>query len=92
MVDGGGRASPGYWWFVVIFALGRPFLSSTNALSQVTAAEQTSSADRAKAVALVAAGYGVGAGLTAIIHSLAPRCSASGASSPWPWCLCAWCP
>jgi putative MFS transporter len=63
-------ASPGYWWFVAIFALGRPFLSSTNALSQVSAAEQTSSADRAKAVALVAAGYGVGAGLTAIIHSL----------------------
>ena len=62
--------SPGYWWFVAIFALGRPFLSSTNALSQVTAAEQTSSADRAKAVALVAAGYGVGAGLTAVIHSL----------------------
>ena len=27
--------SPGYWWFVVIFALGRPFLSSTNALAQV---------------------------------------------------------
>jgi len=62
--------SPGYWWFVAIFALGRPFLSSTNALSQVSAAEQTSSTDRAKAVALVAAGYGVGAGLTAIIHSL----------------------
>jgi MFS family permease len=62
--------SPGYWWFVAIFALGRPFLSSTNALSQVSAAEQTSSADRSKAVALVAAGYGVGAGLTAIIHSL----------------------
>jgi MFS family permease len=62
--------SPGYWWFVALFALGRPFLGSTNALAQVTAAEQTSSADRAKAVALVAAGYGVGAGLTAIIHSL----------------------
>ena len=63
--------SPGYWWFVAIFALGRPFLSATNALAGVVAAEQTSSRDRAKAVALVAAGYGVGAGLTAIIHSLA---------------------
>jgi MFS family permease len=63
--------SPSYWWFVAIFALGRPFLSATNALAQVVAAEQTSSHDRAKAVALVAAGYGVGAGLTAIIHSLA---------------------
>jgi len=63
--------SPGYWWFVALFALGRPFLSATNALAQVVAAEQTSSGDRAKAVALVTAGYGVGAGLTAVVHSLA---------------------
>jgi MFS family permease len=63
-------ASPGYWWFVVIFAFGRPLLSATNALAQVGAAEETASADRAKAVALVAAGYGVGSGLTAVIHGL----------------------
>jgi MFS family permease len=66
-------ASPGYWWFVIIFALGRPLLSATNALSEVIAAEQTDSSGRAKALALVAAGYGVGAGLTAIIHSLASK-------------------
>jgi MFS family permease len=65
--------SPSYWWFVVIFAAGRPLLSATNVLTQVTAAEQTDSADRAKAVALMAAGYGVGAGVIAIIHSLASR-------------------
>ena len=35
------------------------------------AAEETGSRDRAAAVALVAAGYGVGAGLSAIVHSLA---------------------
>lgn len=64
-------ASPGYWWFVVIFAFGRPLLSATNALAQVGAAEETASRDRAKAVALVAAGYGVGSGLTAVIHGLA---------------------
>jgi MFS family permease len=64
-------ASPGYWWFVAIFACGRPLLSSTNALTEVVAAEQTDSRDRAAAIALVAAGYGVGAGLTAVIHSLA---------------------
>ncbi len=64
-------ASPGYWWFVAVFALGRPFLSATNALTQVTAAEQTASSDRARAVAFVAAGYGVGAGIVAILHSLA---------------------
>ena len=64
-------ASPGYWWFVAVFALGRPLLSAANALAQVVAAEQTSSHDRARAVALVTAGYGVGAGMTAIVHSLA---------------------
>ena len=61
--------SPGYWWFVVIFALGRPMLSATNAIAQVCAAEETSSADRAKAVALIAGGYAVGSGLIAIIDS-----------------------
>lgn len=62
--------SPSYWWFVAIFACGRPLLSATTALAQVSAAEQTSSADRAKAVAFITAGYAVGAGLIAIIHSL----------------------
>jgi MFS family permease len=65
-------ASPTYWWFVAIFACGRPLLSTTNALAQVSAAELTSSGGRASAVALTAAGYGVGAGLIAIIDSLAP--------------------
>ncbi|MFZ0667169.1 MAG: MFS transporter [Acidimicrobiales bacterium] len=64
-------ASPGYWWFVVIFATGRPMLSAANSLCSVLAAEETSSKDRAKAMAAVAAAYGVGAGVTAIIHSLA---------------------
>jgi len=64
-------ASPSYWWFVAIFAAGRPLLSATNGLAQVTAAEQTASADRAKAVALIAAGYGAGAGVIAVVHSLA---------------------
>ena len=64
-------ASPGYWWFVAIFALGRPLLSTTVGLAQVVAAELTDSADRARALAMVAAGYAVGAGALTIIHSLA---------------------
>jgi MFS family permease len=64
-------ASPGYWWFVAIFALGRPLLSATNALAEVMSAEETAARDRAAAVAFVAAGYAVGAGASAIIHSLA---------------------
>jgi MFS family permease len=63
--------SPAYWWFVVVFAFGRPLLSATNTLAGVMAAEGTSTTDRAAAVALVAAGYGVGGGISAIIHSLA---------------------
>ena len=59
-----------YWWFVAIFALGRPLLSATSGVAQVTAAEQTASSQRAKAVALIAAGYGIGSGLIAIVHSL----------------------
>ena len=64
-------ASPSYWWFVAIFACGRPLLSASNGLAQIIAAEQTASAERAKAVALIAAGYGLGAGVIAIAHSLA---------------------
>ena len=66
-------ASPSYWWFIVIFALGRPLLSTTSAIAQVGAAEETSSRERAKAIALITAGYGVGAGLTAVIYGLAER-------------------
>ena len=66
-------ASPSYWWFVAIFACGRPLLSATNGLAQVEVTEQTASGDRAKAVALVAAGYGVGAGAIAIVYSLTSR-------------------
>jgi len=64
-------ASPTYWWFVVIFALGRPALSATNGVASVSAAELTDSGERAKAIALIAGGYGLGAGLTAVLHSLA---------------------
>jgi MFS family permease len=69
-VTAGAALSPNYWWFVAIFALGRPMLSATNALSQVSAGELTASSDRAKAVALVAAGYAAGAGVTAVIYNL----------------------
>jgi MFS family permease len=63
--------SPSYWWFVAIFAVGRPLLSTTSAIAQVSAAEETDSRNRAKAVAMVAAGYGIGSGLTAVLHGLA---------------------
>ncbi len=63
-------ASPSFWWFVAIFAVGRPALSAVVALSIVMGSEQTASRDRAKAVALMAAAYAVGAGTTAVLNSL----------------------
>jgi MFS family permease len=63
--------SPGYWWFVAIFALGRPLLSTANALGSLAAAEHADAKNRARAVALATAGYGIGAGATAVLHSLA---------------------
>jgi MFS family permease len=63
-------ASPSYWWFVAAFALARPLLSATNAVAGVVAAEETPSADRARAIALITAGYGIGAGLTALIRGI----------------------
>lgn len=55
-----------YWAFVAIFALGRPFLSSTNAVAGVTAAEHTDAKNRASAIVLIAVGYAVGTGVTLI--------------------------
>jgi MFS family permease len=63
--------SPTYWSFVAIFALGRPLLSATLGVAQVSAVELTATSQRARAVAFIAAGYAVGAGATAVIHSLA---------------------
>jgi MFS family permease len=63
--------SPGYWWFVALIALGRPLLSTTNALTGVIAAEETRTRDRAWALGLVTAGYGLGAGLSALVRGAA---------------------
>jgi len=63
-------ASPGFWWFVAIVALGRPLLSTTNAVAGVVAAEETRTRDRTWAIALITAGYGAGAGLTALLRGL----------------------
>lgn len=62
--------SPGYWWFVALFALSRPLLTATNAVALTSAAEQTSTAERTRAVALLAAGFGIGAGLFAVLRGL----------------------
>lgn len=63
-------AAPTWWWFVGLFALGRPLLSGTNAVAGVVAAEETSSGDRAKAIALVGAAYALGTGAFTIIRAV----------------------
>ncbi|HVM19017.1 MAG TPA: MFS transporter [Egibacteraceae bacterium] len=63
--------APTYWLFIALFALGRPLLSATNAVVGVIAAEETRAADRAKAMALITAAYGFGAGLPALVRAVA---------------------
>jgi MFS family permease len=63
--------SPGYWWFVAALAVARPFLTATDTVGEVLAAEHTGVADRAKAIAMASAAYGVGAGLVAVLRGLA---------------------
>ena len=62
--------SPGFWWFVALFALARPSLSAASALATVVTAELTTARTRVTALTFVAAGAGVGAGLSAIVHGI----------------------
>jgi predicted MFS family arabinose efflux permease len=62
--------APSYWTFVALFALSRPLLTAATAVATTSAAEQTATSDRSSAVALLAAGFGVGAGAFAVARSL----------------------
>lgn len=63
--------SGGFWWFVAILALARPLLSATNTVSVVISAEISSARNRSKAVSVVGATYGIGAGLIVILRAVA---------------------
>jgi len=62
--------SPNYWIFVACFALGRPLLSTAATLLQVMTVELSSTVQRVGRLAIVAAGAGAGAGLSAILHGV----------------------
>ncbi len=62
--------SPGYWYFVVAFALARPLLSAASTVVQVAVVEISTTANRVHRLALLAAGAGVGAGLSAVLHGV----------------------
>jgi MFS family permease len=65
-------ASPGFWWYVVLVALARPFLATVNAVAGVVAAEESRSVDRAGAIGLITAAYGLGSGLVSVGRGLLP--------------------
>lgn len=65
--------APAYWVFIALFALGRPLLSATNAIAGVIAAEETRVKDRTKAIGLITAAYGLGAGLPALVRAVDER-------------------
>lgn len=60
--------SPSFWAFVAIVAASRPLFSATTAVGSVVASEETSSAHRTRAVALAAAGYGIGTGVASVVR------------------------
>lgn len=65
-----GALAPSFAVLVLALALARPLLTATNAVAGVIAAEETLSADRAKAIALVGGAYSVGAGVISITRGL----------------------
>ena len=62
-------ASPNYWAFVAIFALGRPMLTASVSIAHVAGAELTNATGRASSLALIAGSYGIGAGGAALVHT-----------------------
>ena len=62
--------SPSYWFFVACFAVARPLLSATSTLVQVVTVELSSSARRIHHLVIIAAGAGIGAGTSAVLHGV----------------------
>jgi MFS family permease len=62
--------SPSYWIFVLCFAFARPLLSAASVLVQVVTVELSSTRRRIHRLVVMAAGAGIGAGLSAVLHGL----------------------
>ena len=62
--------SPSYWFFVLCFAFARPLLSAASTLVQVITVELSSTRGRINRLVIMAAGAGVGAGLSAVLHGV----------------------
>jgi hypothetical protein len=55
-----------------LVALARPCLAALNAVAGVVAAEESRSVDRAGAIALITAAYGLGSGIVSVGRGLLP--------------------
>ncbi len=66
-------AAPGFWAWVALVALARPWLSTVNNVAGVVGAEEVDSRDRSWAVALVGGAYGIGAGIVAVSRGVLPE-------------------
>lgn len=64
--------SPTFWFYVALVALARPCLAALNAVAGVVAAEESRAADRAGAIALITAAYGLGSGIVSVGRGLLP--------------------
>lgn len=64
---------PGWWWLVATLALARPALTATNTVVGVMAGEYMSPSQRSRALALVAAAYGVGSGAVVVVRFVVDR-------------------
>ncbi len=64
--------APSFWWWVAIVAVARPWLSTTNAVAGVSAAEAVSTKHRTWALAFISAAYALGTGAVSIPRSFLP--------------------
>ncbi|WP_116715249.1 MFS transporter [Euzebya tangerina] len=65
-----GAISPSFWPLIIILAVARPLASAVNAVAGVIAAEEVATRDRSKALAVITAGYGIGAGAPVLLRGL----------------------
>lgn len=61
---------PTFWTFVLLLALGRPLLTTTNAVVPVVASEEAATEHRTAALAFMSAAYALGAGLVSVVRSI----------------------
>ena len=68
LITAAAALSPGYWFFVACFALARPLLTTASTLVLVITVELSTTTLRIQRLAIMAAGLGIGSGLSAILH------------------------